>query len=153
MRELFDAQIIRLFDLINRQLKKLQQTISGEQVGHLVLSGGLGQSAYVRDMLIQQYVSNPEKLPNAQFMAIRIAPDPQLAVCKGLVADRYRKLKVGESVLGWRCCRASYGVTCREVFDKRNPKHVGRQIEKDPMDNKVYVTNCVAWFVRKVSGN
>lgn len=86
---------------------------------------------------------------NAQVMQVRTAPDPQLAVCKGLVADRVRKLKVGESVLGWRCCRASYGVDCKEVYDSKNPRHVNRHIEKDLKDGRKYVMNSVQWFVKR----
>ena len=86
---------------------------------------------------------------NAQTMQVRVAPDPQLAVCKGLVADRLRKLKVGEGVLGWRCCRASYGLICREYYDKSNPKHIWRKTEKDARDGKLYVPDCIDWFVEK----
>jgi hypothetical protein len=83
-------------------------------------------------------------------MQVRVAPDPQLSVCKGLVADRLRKLKVGEGVLGWRCCRASYGLICKELHDKNNPKHIGRGVERDPRDGKSYVPDCIDWFVEKV---
>lgn len=79
-----------------------------------------------------------------------MAPDPQLAVCKGLVGDHVRSLKAGKPVLKWRCCRASYGTICKEIYDKDNPMHVGRQTEKDPMNGKVYVTQSIAWFIKKV---
>ncbi|KAL8653396.1 MAG: hypothetical protein Q9210_002114 [Variospora velana] len=30
-----------------------------------------------------------------------------------------------------------------------NPMHVGRQVERDPMNGKVYVTQSLAWFIKK----
>lgn len=91
--------------------------------------------------------------PNAREIQVRVAPDPQLAVCKGLVGDRVRRLKAGKPVLKWRCCRASYGTICKEVYDKENPMHVGRPLERDPMNGKMYVTQRIAWFIKKVIQN
>lgn len=88
-------------------------------------------------------------IPNARGISVRIAPDPQLAVCKGIVADRIRKLITSHSVLGWRCCRSSYGTVCKIVYDKKNPDHVGKQVAKDPMNGKLYLVQSIAWFVRK----
>lgn len=118
-------------------------------VSHLILSGGLGQSAYVQRRLREHYQELSFMLANARNMQVRVAPDPQMAVCKGLVADRLRKLKAGESVLGWRCCRASYGLICKELYNKKNPKHIGRATVKDPKDRELYVPDCVDWFVEK----
>jgi hypothetical protein len=82
-------------------------------------------------------------------MQVRIAPDPQLAVCKGLVADRVRKLTTNQSILGWRCCRASYGTICKIQYNKKNPEHIGKPTMKDPINNKLYITQAVAWFIKK----
>ena len=84
-------------------------------------------------------------------MQIRIAPDPQLVVCKGNVADRVQKLKMGQSVLGWRCCRASYGTLCKILYDPQKPSHHGLKAQLDPLDNKLYVMDCIDWFVKQVS--
>jgi len=83
-------------------------------------------------------------------MQIRISPDPQLAVCKGLVADRVRKLKVGRAILKWRCCRASYGTVCKELYSPKNPQHIGRRTHKDPHNGKLYLHRTIAWFIKKV---
>jgi hypothetical protein len=83
-------------------------------------------------------------------MQIRIAPDPQLVVCKGNVADRVQKLKTGQSVLGWRCCRASYGTMCKILYDPCNLAHVGLRTEVDPLDKKTYVMDCIDWFIKQV---
>jgi len=84
-------------------------------------------------------------------MQIRIAPDPQLVVCKGNVADRVQKLKTGQSVLGWRCSRSSYGTMCKMLYEPQNPQHFGLRTECDRMDGKIYVTNCIDWFIKQAS--
>ncbi|KAF2718548.1 hypothetical protein K431DRAFT_129934 [Polychaeton citri CBS 116435] len=152
LRTLFDEQIDKLFKLIDRQLVNMHRKLPSTQINHLVLSGGLGQSVYVQQRLRERYgtsANSTTRHPNALQMQVRVAPDPQLAVCKGLVADRLRKLRTNESVMGWRCCRASYGVTCRELYDKRNPHHAHRPTEKDKYDGCIYVPHCIHWFVKK----
>lgn len=116
---------------------------------HLILAGGLGHSPYVQDRLRARFLRGGGH-PNAANIQVRVAPDPQLAVCKGLVGDRIRRLKVGKPVLKWRCCRASYGTICKEVYDPSNPVHIGRPTVKDLMNGKLYVTQSIAWFVKKV---
>ena len=88
--------------------------------------------------------------PNARGLQVRIAPEPQLAVCKGILADRVRKLKAGKSVISYRCCRASYGTICKEIYSKNNPQHQGREKIVDPMNGKLYVTQSIDWFIIKV---
>ncbi|KAH8716796.1 hypothetical protein GQ44DRAFT_557001, partial [Phaeosphaeriaceae sp. PMI808] len=149
LKSFFDLQISKLFDMLDKQLTRIQQRQPGEQVAHLVLSGGLGNSAYVQNSLRNRYASGNTSHSNARNMQIRIAPDPQLVVCKGNVADRVQKLKTGQSVLGWRCCRASYGTRCKIVHDLQNPAHFGLRTEKDPLDGKLYVVNCIDWFIKK----
>lgn len=144
LQRLFDKQINKLLQLIDAQLQILYRKFPGEQVSHLVLSGGLGNSAYVQARLRQHYGST--SLPNARGISVRIAPDPQLAVCKGLVADRIRKLITSHSVLGWRCCRSSYGTMCKIMYDKRNPEHAGKQLVRDPLNGKMYIMQAIAWF-------
>lgn len=88
--------------------------------------------------------------PNARSMQVRIAPDPQLAVCKGLVADRVSRIRLGVSILNWRRCRASYGTLCKEVYNADNPHHIGRPTMKDTIDGKRFVTQSIEWFIKKV---
>lgn len=147
LQHLFDKQIEKLFKLVDSQLQSLFQKVPNAQVSHLVLSGGLGNSAYVQRQLRKHYANN--KIPNAQDIKVRIAPDPQLAVCKGLVSDRVRKLVTSRSVLGWRCCRASYGTLCKIAYDRKNPDHEGKELVRDPMNGKLYIVQSIAWFVRK----
>ncbi|KAH7394392.1 hypothetical protein BKA66DRAFT_411060 [Pyrenochaeta sp. MPI-SDFR-AT-0127] len=149
LKGFFDVQISKLFDMIDKQLGRIQQKHPNEQVAHLVLSGGLGNSAYVQNCLRNQYASHSTSHSNARNLQIRIAPDPQLVVCKGNVADRVQKLKTGQSVLGWRCCRASYGTMCKILHDAQNPAHYGLRTEVDPLDGKLYVVDCVDWFIKQ----
>ena len=122
---------------------------SNSYKAHLVLSGGLGHSPYVQQRLKSRYIAGGGHV-NARSLQVRIAPDPQLAVCKGMVADRVRKLKAGKAVLKYRCCRASYGTVCKELYNKNNPQHVGRPTSLDPMNGKLYVTQSIAWFIKRV---
>ncbi|KAI4281717.1 MAG: hypothetical protein L6R35_005580 [Caloplaca aegaea] len=144
----FDKQVQKLVSLIDSQLQTMQRKRPGQQINHLILAGGLGHSPYVQDRLRARFLNGGGHV-NAQGIQVRVAPDPQLAVCKGLVGDHVRSLKAGKPVLKWRCCRASYGTICKEIYDKDNPMHVGRQTEKDPMNGKVYVTQSIAWFIKK----
>ncbi|OAL45853.1 hypothetical protein IQ07DRAFT_575622 [Pyrenochaeta sp. DS3sAY3a] len=147
LQRLFDKQITKLLKLIDKQLHSIFQKYPAEHISHLILSGGLGNSAYVQSQLRKHY--SQTTIPNAYSIAVRIAPDPQLAVCKGLVSNRLRKLLTTRSVLGWRCCRASYGTMCKVAYDKKNPDHQGKEITRDVRNGKLYVTRSIAWFVKK----
>jgi hypothetical protein len=122
-----------------------------EKVAHLILSGGLGNFIYVQSRLRARYSSASSEFPNAHKLQVSVAPEPQLVVCKGIVADRVQKLKSGKSMLNWRCCRASYGTICKVLYDPANLRHSGLPIAFDSLDGKTYVTNCVNWFIKKVS--
>jgi molecular chaperone DnaK (HSP70) len=150
LKAFFDIQLSKLFDMIDKQLTRLAQKYPNEQVAHLVLSGGLGNSAYVQTCLHNRYALGNTSHSNASGMQIRVAPDPQLVVCKGNVADRVEKLNTGQSVLGWRCCRASYGVICKILHDPENPQHFGLRTERDALDGKLYVVDCIDWFIKQV---
>ena len=87
-QHVFDEQIERLFNLIDEQLRKLQQTHVREKVRYLVLSGDLGSLPYVRKKLHSRYEMEAGSFSNAQGIEILIAPKRQLAVVHGLVMDR-----------------------------------------------------------------
>lgn len=100
---------------------------------YMVLSGGLGSSAYVRDTLEKELAKRPH--PCARQMQILQAPDPQLVVVKGLLLDRMQKLDSGyKPVLVQRRARASYGLVCKIRY---NPEiHVDEDIKEDPLDGQ-----------------
>jgi hypothetical protein len=143
----FDAQIKKLFELIDKQLVRLQQKFPTEHVAHLVLSGGLGNSIYVQRCIRERYSFGRSPFPNALSIQVRVAPEPQLVVCKGIVADRIQKLKSGLSVLRWRCSRASYGTLCKIVYNPNNPDHFGKKGHKDLWDGKLYIDDWIDWFI------
>ncbi|PSN68283.1 hypothetical protein BS50DRAFT_491615 [Corynespora cassiicola Philippines] len=149
LKPFFDTQVNQLFDLIDKQLSRLQGKFPGEQASHMILSGGLGNSAYVLSRLRQRYTSGNSHHPNARTLQIRVAPDTQLVVCKGNVADRVAKITSGHSVLDQRCCRTSYGTLCKVLYDPKNPKHVGQKTEIDHMDGRAYVMNWIDWFIKQ----
>ncbi|KAK3202688.1 hypothetical protein GRF29_154g387368, partial [Pseudopithomyces chartarum] len=142
-------QLSKLYTLIDKQLHRVHQKFPYESVSHLVLSGGLGNSAYVRDSLITRYAQGRSAHPSAQNLQIRVAPEPQLVVCKGNVADRVQKLKSGQAVLGWRCSRASYGTLCKVLYDAEDARYFGAPTQVDPLDGKTYVMQHVDWFVKQ----
>ncbi|KAG4428755.1 hypothetical protein IFR05_015757, partial [Cadophora sp. M221] len=149
LQALFDIQIVKLFELIDKQLQRIQSKFPSEQVAHLVLSGGLGNSAYIQKRLRARYAFGASTFHNASNLQVRVAPDPQLVVCKGIVADRLQKLRGGQSVLGWRCCRASYGTICKVLYNPNNSLHFGQKTHRDAVDGKVYVSNVVDWFIKQ----
>ena len=115
-----------------------------------MLSGGLGNSAYVQGRLRERYSFGNAPFPNARSLQVRVAPDPQLVVCKGIVADRLQKIRTNRSILEWRCSRASYGTACKVLFDPRNPLHFGQPTQKDAFDGKLYIPDCISWFIKQV---
>jgi len=154
---MMDKQLARLLQkfpseqVVSQTIHIALRSCSNQSQSHLVLSGGLGNSAYVQNCLRSRYAFGSTPYSNAQHMQIRIAPDPQLVVCKGNVADRVQKLKSGQSVLGWRCSRASYGTMCKMLYDPFNLAHFGLRTELDPLDKKEYVMDCIDWFIKQVS--
>lgn len=113
----------------------------------MILSGGLGSSAYVRDRLQEDLSLNPH--PNAAHIKIVQAHDPQLVVVKGLILDRLQKLETGDKpVLATRKARASYGVMCKMKY---NPQiHFQEELKTDPLDGQVYAMSQIDWLIRKV---
>jgi hypothetical protein len=72
----------------------------------------------------------------------------QLAVVQGLVMDRIQMIGRNVLVFDKRCCRLSYGMICRELYDET--RHVGEDITRDPRDGKKWAVNQIDWFVVQV---
>lgn len=146
---LFDRQTSGLFSLVDHQLKRFAMSSPNQQVGHLVLSGGLSNSTYVQRRLKERYAMNTNTFSNARNLQVHVSPEPQLAVCKGICLDKVKNAGAGKAVLGWRVCRASYGTDCKILYNRKNPDHHGKRTQTDPLDGKDYIMNGVAWFIRK----
>jgi hypothetical protein len=72
-------------------------------------------------------------------------------VCKGIVADRVYKLRTGRSVLDWRCSRASYGTISKVPYNPQSAEHFGRTPVRDDHDGRLYILDCITWFIKKVT--
>jgi hypothetical protein len=143
LQALFDSQITRLFDLIDSQMDNFDRKFPNDTISHLVLSGGLGNSAYVQSKMKKRYAMNFHT-----SLQVHVAPEPQLAVCKGLVVD-WLRARNDQPVLEWRVCRSSYGTECKVLYNKNNPEHVGQPRQVDPLNGQQYITRAIAWFIKK----
>ena len=93
LRELFDKQIARILDGIDRQLRDLEAQHPAEHVvrdstfkncrylthlqqSYMVVSGGLGSSDHVVKRLRARYETSPPPTQNAQQMRILTADEP-----------------------------------------------------------------------------
>lgn len=72
----------------------------------------------------------------------------QLAVVQGLVTDRTQKIFRGTGVYQDRCCRVSFGVVCREEYDKM--RHRGENVTIDPLDKSRWAEDQIDWFIKQV---
>lgn len=145
---IFDMQVERMCELIDDQLYQLEKCHPGETISYLVLSGGLGSSAYLQKSLRQRYLLG--RSPHACIRDLQIlrVPKPQLAVCHGLVLDRVQQIKESRVVYKERFCRNSYGIVVRVEFD---PKlHQGQPTVYDSKDKKTWVQNQIDWFIKQV---
>ncbi|KAJ2989638.1 hypothetical protein NUW58_g3369 [Xylaria curta] len=106
---------------------------------YLVLSGGLGSSAYVQQRI-------KEAFPNPKVVVAE-ADEPQLAVVKGLVLDRKQRAKSGSAALRIRKARASYGVVTQVRYDKK--VHSGLRPTISELDGERWIENQISWVIRK----
>ncbi|ATY61541.1 Hsp70 family chaperone [Cordyceps militaris] len=146
IQALFDTQIEGVIKQTTEQLDWLQENGSSDQE-FVILSGGLGSSAYVRQRLQQQLTSFPH--PNATNAVVIPCQDPQLVVVRGLLLDHQQRTDMGNlSVLATRVARASYGVIVKEVYSPA--KHFDQDVVQDPFDaSKRWAVDQVQWMIRK----
>jgi len=114
----------------------------------MILSGGLGSSAYVRDQLQQRFINYPH--PNANRVAVVPCSDPQLVVVRGLLLDRQQRWQTGgiASVLAARVARASYGVIVLEAYSPT--VHFNEDVRPDQYEpSKKWAINQIEWLIKK----
>lgn len=140
LRSIFDNQLKLMFSAMDNKLHELMNQ-RPDPVKYLVLSGGLGSSKYVQRRIQAQYAT---RFPN---MKVLCADEPQLAVAKGLVMDRVQALSTGSGVYTGRISRVSYGVLCREAYDK--VRHRGEDITEDSLDKTKWAENMIEWLVEE----
>ncbi|KAK8144135.1 hypothetical protein G3M48_006267 [Beauveria asiatica] len=146
IQELFDVQIDGVVKQTTEQLNWLKDNGLSDQK-FIILSGGLGSSAYVRQSIQQQLVSFPH--PNATNAVVVPCQDPQLVVVRGLLLDHQQRMETGNlSVLATRVARASYGIVMREAYSPA--KHFDEEVIRDQFDpRKRWAVNQVQWMIRK----
>ena len=75
LRALFDVQVNKLFEIIDRQLTSFQRVSPNASISHLVLSGGLGDSKYVKSRLERRYAFGLSTFPSARNIQVSVAPE------------------------------------------------------------------------------
>ncbi|CZR65459.1 uncharacterized protein PAC_15359 [Phialocephala subalpina] len=138
LESMFDIQIQKMLNLIDHQIAYLKEDCPEVNLSTLFLAGGLGSSKYLQDEMIKYY----------KDIKVMFAPDPEdlpLSVCKGLVIDRLQHFSDHASVISIRSTSASYGILCREVYNKR--RHSGQPFVKDQLDGIKYADNQIDWIV------
>ncbi|KAG8532511.1 uncharacterized protein KY384_002388 [Bacidia gigantensis] len=150
IKSIFDIQIKKLLQLTDEQVDRVAQQHPGTDISYLVLSGGLGSSAYVKDRMRQHYVSGPGSMkPGVGSMRLTTVPEPQLAVVQGLVMDRIQAISQQAEIFSERCCRLSYGVVCKQKYNPKNKSHIGQRSVRDPRDRRVWVQGQIEWFIEQ----
>lgn len=107
---------------------------------YMILSGGLGSSAYVLQRL-QEYVEASDR-PSLKGTKVQMCAEPQLVVTKGLLLEQVNQ------TLRTRIARASYGVIIQERYSPKT--HFGGQnIVVDCFDDREYVVDQIQWLVKR----
>ncbi|PKS07401.1 hypothetical protein jhhlp_006003 [Lomentospora prolificans] len=150
IQSLFELQIDGITKKITEQLDWLRDNNMPQQVKQqfMVLSGGLGSSAYVRQRLQQQFMSFPH--PNATQVTVLPCKDPQLVVVQGLLLNKKQQADSGNiaPTLATTVARASYGVIVQEIYSPQ--LHYNEDQVRDTYDpSKVWAINQIQWLIRK----
>ncbi|CAG2000479.1 unnamed protein product [Fusarium graminearum] len=147
IQALFDVHIEAIMQRIKQQLEWLRDEGHFEQVGYVILSGGLGSSAYVREAL-QEHLTKLQH-PNARNIIVIPSQDPQLVVARGVLENKRQRMESSnKSVLSSWIARASYGVIVQEVY--MPAQHFDEDIRQDPWNPDVkWATNQIQWLIKK----
>ncbi|RTE84560.1 hypothetical protein BHE90_000855 [Fusarium euwallaceae] len=147
IQALFDVQIEGVMSRIKEQLDWMREKGMKDQVEYMVLAGGLGSSAYVRDTIQQQLVGYPH--PNARHAIVVPCQEPQLCVVRGLLLDQQQRFQTGSlPVLATRVARSSYGMVVMEPYDPA--VHFDEDVKTDKYDPKIkWARSQIEWLIRK----
>lgn len=149
MQNIFDKIATALIKSIKEQIDNLERSTPHRELQYIILSGGLGSSNYIKQRVIEELYNTPSRFADRDPVRVLVAPDPQLAVAKGLVMDRSQTLGHDVTVLAGRCCRVSYGVICRYPYDSE--EHVGEPTVRDPITGVLWVEDQIEWIIKEVS--
>jgi hypothetical protein len=114
----------------------------------MILSGGLGSSAYVQQRIREHL--NLFNHPSARNCSVIPSRFPQTTVVRGLLQDHKQRIETGNKpVLASYIARASYGVVVREIYNPE--RHFNEDIVNDDHDpSQRWAVNQVQWVIRKV---
>ncbi|KUJ22737.1 uncharacterized protein LY89DRAFT_714475 [Mollisia scopiformis] len=147
-KKLFDVEVDKMIKYIKNQMNIMSGKCPNKKIDYLVLSGGLGSSAYVQKRLKEAFTGYNAHAVAPSLKVIAAENDePQLAVVKGLVWDQMQRQKTGKAVLKERIARASYGVVCDVPYDKK--KDIGHTPVEDPIDGKQMLKGHIVWVIKK----
>ncbi|KAK4161397.1 hypothetical protein QBC43DRAFT_323944 [Cladorrhinum sp. PSN259] len=140
-QSLFDPQVNGIIKFIQDMINKVAETKPDKKPHYLVLSGGLGSSAYLQQKLRAAF-------PDPKVV-VADGYDPQLSVVKGLILDRKQRDRHGFSALSVRKARASYGVVTSERYNKHDPAHRNLTRVRSELDNHEWVDDVIVWVIKK----
>lgn len=149
MKAIFDNVATELTNSVREQISNLERSLIHQELRYIILSGGLGSSNYIKQKVIAGISNATPRLMGRNQVEVLVAPDPQLAVAKGLVMDRSQTLEHDITVWAGRCCRVSYGVICKYPYNSK--EHSGEPTVKDPVSGQLWVTDQIEWMIKEVS--
>jgi hypothetical protein len=146
LQAVFDDQVNKICDLIDKQLRLVSERHATEPISYLVLSGGLGSSPYVQSRIKARYETAwGGHSPGVGELSVLLANEPQLTVVHGLVMSKIQTTRGGPDMYSLRCCPVSFGIVCREIY---NPsKHQGEDIVQDPYDGRRWAERQINWII------
>ena len=147
LQTVFDDQVEKMFNLIDRQLHIVSEKDPTASVSYLVLSGGLGSSPYVKDRIRERYEPKGSPGPGAHGIKVLLANEPQLTVVHGLVMSRIQSTRGGPEMYSLRMCPISFGIVCREMYIPG--KHQGEDVTEDPYDKKKWAERQINWIIKQ----
>lgn len=149
IQAIFDEIATELINSIREQINSLEHSSPYQELRYIILSGGLGSSNYIKQKVVAELYNTPSRLMSRGLVEVLVAPDPQLAVAKGLVMDRSQTLGHDVTVWAGRCCRVSYGIVCRYPYDSK--EHVGEPTVNDPITGALWAVDQIEWIIKEVS--
>ncbi|KAF2156898.1 actin-like ATPase domain-containing protein [Myriangium duriaei CBS 260.36] len=152
LKDIFDEQLAKIFELIDNRLDLMQQETPTKQVSYIILSGGLGSSPYFYEELQKRYQKGIGfSSPVTSSIRMMKVLEPQLAVVRGLVRGRTQQLAATASERGdvfrLRRCRNSFGVVIRAPYDATMHSQIPCTI--DPKDQSRWAEDLVDWFIKR----
>lgn len=131
--------------LMHRGDRQSSESSTATDINLVLLSGGLGSSAYIKYKIEEFLANGPETGSGASVPKVHTLTRPQMCVCRGLLENR---------VLGiWRAarCNGSYGILQRKPYKLWKPRHFlakhGNHLHNS--EGRRYVEQ-VSWLVKKV---